>query len=86
MRIINTFNDLDLLKRLYPICDSCQHIGDPLDEHKLNDSFGSIVAILHKLKCKQCRSKYIYLRVVSNPAMPLAGERALFSDNIKTVQ
>ena len=88
MRIINTFNDLDLLERLYPICDHCSHIGNPLDEDVIRNAYGdevSIVDVMHKLICAECGSKDVYLRIVSNVEMPHLGERAIYSDNLRSV-
>jgi len=86
MRIINTFNDLDLLERLYPVCDYCEHIGKPLNETKIKQFYGdyiSIVYLTHKLRCTKCGSKDIYLRIVSNPEMPQIDEQAVISEDLR---
>ncbi len=88
MRIINTFNDLDLLEHLYPICNHCLHIGNPLDEIAIRKAYGDEVSIadyMHKLKCAKCGSKDVYLRTVSNVEMPHLGEQAIFSDNLRSL-
>lgn len=85
MRIINTFNDLDLLERLNPVCNHCLHMGNPLDESAIKLLYGyemSIADYMHKLVCVKCGSKDVYLRIVSNVDMPHLGEQAIFSDNL----
>ncbi len=88
MRIINTFSDLDSLERLYPICNHCLHIGNPLDEAVIRKVYGDDVSTadyMHKLICAKCGSKDVYLRIVSNVDMPHLGEHAIFSDNLRTL-
>jgi len=88
MRIINTFNDLDLLERLYPVCNYCEHIGKPLNEKKIKELYGieiSVVYLMHKLRCTKCGSKDIYLRIVSNEEMPHLGGQAVFSEDLMMV-
>ena len=45
MRIINSFNDLDLTERLYPHCMHCNHTGDALDADKFKKRFGKDVPL-----------------------------------------
>lgn len=88
MRIINTLNDLDLLERLYPVCNYCLHLGNPLDETAIKQAYGDEVSIadyMHKLVCAKCGSKDVYLRIVSNVDMPHIDEQAIFSDNLRTI-
>lgn len=81
MRIINSFNDLDLTERLYPHCMHCNHTGDALDADKFKKRFGKdvpleLIKIL--LVCKLCgKSDEIILRVISNEAIPMLGQQAL---------
>ena len=46
-----------------------------------------ITDLLHKLKCKQCGSNDVTLKIISNESMPQLDRSnvALFSDNLRTV-
>ena len=87
MRIIQSFNDLNLLEQLQPYCTDCLHRGSVIDEKYLTQNKLLITDLLHKLKCNQCGSKEVTLRLISNEAMPQPdrSNAAIFSDNLRTV-
>ncbi len=87
MRIIQSFEDLDLLEQLQPFCTDCSHRGSVVDEQYLTQNKHLITDLLHKLKCKQCDSKSVTLKLLSNAAMPKldVSNVAIFSDNLRTV-
>lgn len=87
MRIIQSFNDLDLVEQLQPYCMDCGHCGNVIDENYLTDNKLLITDLLHKLKCNQCGSKDVMLKIISNKAMPQLDKSniAIFSDNLRTV-
>ena len=87
MRIIQSFNDLDLLEQLQPNCIDCGHTGSIVDEQYLIKHDLLITDLLHKLKCKQCGSNDVTLKIISNESMPQLdlSNGAIFSDNLRTV-
>jgi hypothetical protein len=86
-RIIQSFKDLDLLEQLQPVCTDCGHHGNVIDEKYLTQNKLLITDLLHKLKCNQCGSKDVTLKLISNEAMPQLDRSnvAIFSDNLRTV-
>lgn len=87
MRIVQSFKDLDLLEQLQPYCIDCGHCGSVIDEKYLNENNISITNLLHKLKCKQCSSKAIALKIISNEGMPQLDKSniVIYSDNLREV-
>ncbi len=87
MRIIQSFEDLDLLEQLQPYCTDCGHHGKVIDEKYLTQNKLLITDILHNLKCNQCGSKDVTLKLLSNAAMPQLDKSnvAFFSDNLRTL-
>ena len=87
MRIIQSFNDLDLLEQLQPYCTDCEHHGSTVDEKYLIENDLLITDLLHRLKCKQCGSKDVALKIISNIDMPQLDRSnvVIFSDNLRTV-
>ena len=85
MRIIQSFNDLDLLEQLEPYCTDCGHHGSVIDEKYLTENNLLITDLLHKLKCNQCGSKDVTLKIISNEDMPQLDRAnvAFFSDNLR---
>ena len=87
MRIIQSFNDLDLLEQLQPYCTDCGHHGKLVDEKYLIENELLITDMLHRLKCNRCGSKDVTFKLISNESMPQMDQSnvALFSDNLRTV-
>ena len=87
MRIIQSFEDLDLLEQLQPCCTNCGHRGSVIDEKHLTENKLLITDLLHKFKCIQCGSKDVTLKVISNEAMPQLDRSnvAIFSDNLRAI-
>ena len=87
MRIIQSFEDLDLLEQLQPYCTVCGHRGNVIDEKYLTENKLLITDLLHKLKCIQCGSKGVTLKLISNIDMPQLDRSnvTIFSDNLRTV-
>ena len=87
MRIIQSINDLDLLEQLQPYCTDCGNTGSIVDELYLIEHDLLITDLLHRLKCKQCGSNDVTLKIISNESMPQLDHSiiALFSDNLRTV-
>jgi len=87
MRIIQSFNDLDLLEQLQPYCTDCSHRGNVIDENYFIENKLLITDLLHKLKCNQCGSKDVKVKLISNEEMPQLDRSnvVIFSDNLRTV-
>jgi len=87
MRIIQSYEDPDLLEQLQPCCTDCGHRGSVTDAKYLRQNKYLITDLLHKLKCIQCGSKEVTLRLISSEAMPQPdrSNAAIFSDNFKAV-
>ena len=87
MRIIQSFKDLDLLEQLQPYCTDCGHHGNVVDEKRLTENDLLITDLLHRLKCNQCGSKDVTLKLISNIDMPQLDKSnvSFFSDNLRLV-
>jgi len=87
MRIIQSFEDLDLLEQLQPYCTDCLHRGSVIDEKYFKQNKYLITDLLHKLKCNQCGSKDVTFKLISNEAMPQLDRSnvTIFSDNLRVI-
>ncbi len=78
---------LDLLEQLQPYCTDCGHRGNVIEEKYFKQNKYLITDLLHKLKCNQCGSKDVTLKLISNEAMPQLDRSsvAIFSDNLRAI-
>ncbi|MFK7795759.1 MAG: hypothetical protein AB8B89_10465 [Gammaproteobacteria bacterium] len=82
MRILNTFQDLDMIEQLHPTCADCGHQGYPLHNYKETDS---ILDYKNRMVCFKCRSRNTSLTMVSNYYMAGLDRRrqAWFSNDLR---
>jgi len=82
MRIIQSLEDPDLSAQLQPCCTACGHRGSVTDAKYLRQNKYLITDLLQKLKCIQCGSKEVALKIISSEAMPNWTDRTQLSFRI----
>ena len=82
MRILNTFQDLDMLERLHPTCVDCGRQGYPLHNYEQSES---ILDHKNRMVCFDCHSRNTKLTMVSNYYMAGLDRRrqAWFSNDLR---